>query len=236
MRRVVCCMIALLICISLAVPAFAATGTFVPSISYKDAPGVVVASLNLGGGTNNDVSSCVVVTSIPEAKDKTTDITQEERDTLLDVYKELSDGTMKLPDLPDGYVIRDLVDVSFEYEDCREKDDHGDKDQELKKPGVTLTVTFDLGVAGGDDVIVMTYNNGKWQPIVSVKNNGDGTVTCDFEDICPVAFAVKQSTVDKVPKTGDAFGQRLGLWIGVLAVSGVALAAIVVVAVRKKKH
>lgn len=239
MRRVVCCVIALLICVSLAVPAFAATGDFVPSISYKDGPDVMVASLDEGDGKKEDVTPCVVVTSIPEAKDKTTDITQEERDTLLDVYEELSDGIMTLPDLPDGYVIRDLVDVSFEHDDCREKEDHGHKDQKLKQPGVTLTLTFDLGVAKGVDVIVMTYIDGKWQPIESVKNNGDGTVTCVFEDICPVVFAVKQSSGgigSLIPKTGDAFGQNLGLWIGVLVASGVALAAVAVVAVRKKKH
>ena len=42
------------------------------------------------------------------------------------------------------------------------------------------------------EVAVFSYVDGEWIEAVSVTNNGDGTVTVVFEDICPVAFAVKE--------------------------------------------
>lgn len=231
MRKVICLISTLLICASLALPALAAGTTFVPSISYKDGPTIEDATLD-----GENVSGCVVVTSILEAKDKTTDITQEERDTLLEVYEKLSDGSMKLPGLPDDYVIRDLVDVSFEYNDCRVIEEHGHKDQVLKGDA-TLTVDFDLGIGKNTEVVVMIYVDGEWQIVKDVTNNGDGTITCVFDDICPVVFAVKQSDIKEglMPKTGDVFGQNLTLWIGVMAVSAVVLIAVVIVYRKKSK-
>lgn len=233
MRKAICLMIALLLCVSMTLPVFAAKTSFVPSITYKDGPGTGDVILDDNGNREN-VDDCVVVTSIGEAKKKSTDITQEERDELLDVYKKLSDGSMKLP-LDDDYVIRELVDVSFEYQDCRQDESHGHKDQKLKEPGVTLEMDFDLGVGKKTDVKVLVYIDGKWQPIKSVKNNGDGTITCVFEDICPVAFVVDADYYDESPKTGDQIGQNLGLWVGILAASAAALVAVVVISRKKTR-
>ena len=230
MRKVISCIVALLVCVSLAMPAFAAVGTFVPSISFKDGPEIVSATLD-----GESVDGCVIVTTISEAREKTTDITQDERDLLLEVYEGLNDGSVTPPELPEGYVIRDLVDASFEYTDCRTLEDHNHKDRRLEEKGVTLTVAFKLGVGKNVNVVVMTYIDGVWTEIESVTNNGDGTVTCVFEDICPVAFAVKQEGQNAVPSLGDTFGRYLPLWIGILVASAVALVAVVVIA-RKKKH
>ena len=52
-------------------------------------------------------------------------------------------------------------------------------------------ITFKMGVEADTDVIIMTCIDGKWEAIESVVNNGDGTVTGIFEDICPVAFVVQ---------------------------------------------
>ena len=226
MRRVICLIAAVLLCASLVGPAFAATGTFVPSISYKDGPEIEEAEMN-----GEDVEECLVVTSLTDAKNKTTDIYQEDRDLLLEVYEKLDDGSMKLPLENNNYVIRELVDVSFEKTLCVEVD-HAHKEW-LAEEGNTITIVFDLGVAKSTEVIVMAYVDGEWTAIKSVENNGDGTVTCVFEDICPVAFCVEASSVDAAPQTGDTVGQNLILWVLLMAAS---LVAIVILVVARRKQ
>lgn len=174
-----------------------------------------------------------MVTTIKQAKDKSTDISQEDRDLLLDVYEQLEEGTMTLPVEEDGYVIRELVDVSFEYEDCRQIEEHGHKDQHLKEEGVTLTVTFDLGVGTFEDVIILVYVDGEWVPVESVKNNGNGTVTAIFEDICPVAFVVKEKGNVQAPTTGDAMGNQLMLVMGMMVLSAAGVVALLTAKARK---
>lgn len=224
MKRFVCLLSVLLLCVTLACPAFAAD-TFVPSIGYKDGPDVENADL---GGT--DVHDCVVVTSIAQAEDKSTDITQAARDELLDVYAKLSDGSMKPP--VDGYVIRELVDVSFKLKNCVENEPHTHL-EELAKDGTTIKVTFDLGVAKSTNVVVKTYTNGTWEDVVGVTNNGDGTVTVEFEHFCPVAFCVEQGAEVPPSQTGDEAGQSMFLWIALMVLS---LAAIVVLVVLSRKR
>lgn len=224
MRKVLCLLLVLLTCTALASPAFAAEGTFVPSISYKDGPDLDKAELD-----GQAVDGCIVVTSIPEAKDKSTDIYQEDRDLLLEVYGDLTDGTMKLP-LEDNYVIRDLVDVSFRKSQCVEPG-HSHK-EDLAKEGTTITLTFDLGIKKGVEVAVLAYIDGEWVEARSVVNNGNGTVTCVLEDICPVAFCLEEDYNYKPPKTGDEIGRQLPLWIALMAGS---LAAIVVLVILYNK-
>lgn len=225
MRKFISLMVALLVCLSLACPAFAAGTTFVPSITYKDEPDIEDVEMD-----NENVGGCLVVSSISDAKNKSTDIYQEDRDLLLDVYDQLEDGSMKLP-LEKDYVIRELVDVSFKKTTCVEGE-HGHKEW-LAQDGNTISVTFDLGVARGTEVVVLVYIDGEWKPIESVVNNGDGTVTCVFEDICPVAFCVESDKPDVPAQTGDTMGQNLILWVVLMVAS---LAAIVVLMARRRKH
>lgn len=231
MKKIICLACVLMLCLSMSLTVFAATAEFVPSIAGKDGPGFSFAFM---GEVN--VGDCLVITSIKQAQDKSTDITQETRDKLLDVYAKLSDGSMTLP-IDEDYVIRELVDVNYKYEACGTQDDHGDKLKKLNDTDETLTVKFDLGISASTKVIVMTYKEGKWEDIKSVVNNGDGTVTCEFESLCPVAFAVKQSTTDVTPpQTGDQFGQFMPLWISLTVLSGAALAFLAVTAAKKKEQ
>lgn len=224
MRRMICLLGVLLVCATLVCPALAAD-TFVPSISYKDGPDVDGATMG-----NASVGDCVVVTSVAQAEDKSTDITQDARDLLLDVYKKLSDGSMKPP--VEGYVIRELVDVSFKQSACVENDAHNHA-EELAKDGTTIKVTFDLGVAKSTKVAVKTYTNGAWEDVVAVTNNGDGTVTVEFEHFCPVAFCVEQDAEVPPSQTGDEAGQNMFLWIALMVVS---LAAVVVLVILGRKR
>lgn len=221
-----------------------ATLNFVPSITYKDGLDITEAETNIEiiGGTSwgTGIDECVVVTSIAQAIDKSTDISQDDRDLLLEVYEALAKGEMELP-LKADYVIRDLVDISFEYDDCRCIEEHGHKDECLAEEGVTLTLTFAMDVPANAHVNVMAYVDGEWSAIKSVVNNGDGTVTCIFEDICPVAFVVNETsneaapdgTVQDGPYTGDVAGQHAWMWLVVMAVCVVGITVLLVVKRRK---
>lgn len=221
-----------------------ASANFVPSITYKDGLDVtdVESNIEIDGGNSwgSGIDECVVVTSIAQAIEKSTDISQDDRDLLLEVYEALAKGDMELP-LDGDYVIRDLVDISFEYEDCRCIEEHGHKDECLAQDGVTLTITFDMDVAANADVIVMAYVNGEWTAIKSVVNNGDGTVTCIFEDICPVAFVVNESVDEPAggnaevegPQTGDEIGQNAWMWLLAMGVCVIGIAVLLIV--KRKK-
>lgn len=223
MKKGIVAIALLAICLSLICPAFAAENAFVPSISYKDGPVIIGAKME-----TEDVASCLVVTSLKAATEKTTDISQEARDLLLDAYAKLESGEMKLP-LEEGYVIRELVDVSWKQTACvEEKHTH---DEDLKKEAVTVTIDLELGIDANTDLLVYAYRNGQWEPIESAKNNGDGTITCVFEHFCPVAFAVREQTGGS--ETGDTARGSLILW-GVLMV--VSLTAVVVLTINRKKH
>ena len=224
MKRTLLLILSVLLCTALVCPAGATENQFVPSITYKDGP--TIEKADLGG---DPVGSCLVVSSITDAREKTTDIYQEDRDLLLEVYEKLTDGTMKLP-LEGDYVIRELVDVSFRKTSCVENP-HPHR-EDLKKEGTVLTVDFDLGVPKDIPVAVLTYIDGEWKPVEKVVNNGDGTVTVVFEDICPVAFCVDPFDVSLPPKTGDEARRELILWTGALILSAAAIP--VLLYLRKK--
>lgn len=213
----------LAICLSLICPVFAAEDTFVPSISYKDGPEIIDAELE-----QDEVEACLVITSLKGAAEKSTDISQETRDLLLEAYEKLNSGEVKLPG-SEGFVIRELVDVSWKQIACvEEKHTH---EEDLEKENVTVTIDLEMGLDANTDILVYAYHDGQWELIESAKNNGDGTVTCVFEHFCPVAFAVREQTGGS--DTGDTARGSLILWGVLMAVS---LMAIVVLAISRKKH
>lgn len=235
MKKLIAFVTVMLICVTLACPAFAAENEFVPSISYKDEPVIVPVEDENGDpaigvirDSSGDIISyiyedCLVVTSIANAK-TSTEIPEDARELLLSVYEQLTNGTMTLP-YPDGatnMVIRDLYDASFL---CTEHPEM------LKQEGVTLDITFDLGISADTELVVMTYIDGKWAPIVNVLNNGDGTVTCTFEDICPIAFSVRSAEIKPPVQTGDYID--LAPWFILMAVSAAALVVLLVANRRK---
>ncbi len=230
MKRILSLIVALTLCVSM-LASFAYAEEFVPSIGDKDHPEIVPVEGDVigqiiadGDQVVSDVDSgCLVVTPVSEAN-TSTEIPEDARDTLLEVYEELSNGSMELPydsslD-PDDMVIRDLFDLSFLCEDH----------PEMLANGGILKITFDLGVAAGDTVVAMVYVDGEWITVELV-NNGDGTVTCFFEQICPVAFSVKQT--ETPPQTGDYSGNSILLWA--LLMVGSVVAFVVCLAIYRKK-
>lgn len=227
MKKVISFVTALLICVSLA-SSVLAEDTFVPSVSAKGAPEVVTVKDNNGkdvagvikdatGKTTGYVEAGkLTVTSAAEAN-ASTEISTEAKAALLDVYEKLSKGTMELP-YGDGVdadkmVIKDLFDVTCDVE----TEDN-------------IELTFDINVASSAKVVVMTYKNNTWNEIVSVKNNGDGTITCVFEHFCPVAIAIPADANKAPSETGD--NSDLVLWTVLLAAS--AAAVVVLVTVRRR--
>lgn len=225
MKRMICLLIVVLLCMMTATPAFAAKDEFVPSISYKDGPEIESTVLD-----GEDVGTCLVVTSIREAEEKTTDILQEERDLLLEIYEQLLKDQMNLP-VDEGYIVRELVDVSFTVEDCI-KENHG-HEEKMEEENTQITIVFDLGVGAATDVEVFYYSDGKWYPAQSVTNNGDGTVTVVLESLGVLAFCVDPDDEAAPPATGDLAMGELMLWGGVLVASGVLL--VVLLTRRGKK-
>jgi len=235
MKKVICLLIAMMLCFSLACPALAAEG-FVPSISEKDEPSIVPPAGNKdaigiirdeeGNIIDYVTADCLVITPLSKVT-TSNEIPAEAKELLLAVYKALSDGTMKLPydklglD-PEKQVIRDLLDITWL---CTEHPEM------LEPEGIVLELIFDLGVSASESIVVMTYKNGEWNPIAEVTNNGDGTVTCVFEHLCPVAFSVVDPSDATPPATGDT--SDIMLW-SVLALASAAGIVVILASQRKR--
>ncbi len=223
MKKILSAVIALVMVCSLACAAFAAGDLFVPSITAKNAPELIKAQIVEGQKAEDVTGICLLITAVADVEEETR-LPEAAKTTLLDVYNKLNDGTMKLPTekLKKGLrheevVIRDLVDVSLI---CKEDPSHI---QRLAN-GAKLVITFAMkGLKETDAIHVMSYKNNEWNPIDKVVNNGDGTVTCTFTHLCPVAFIVDKD----LSETGDMFKSELLLWSFVMAASAVALVVVV---------
>lgn len=218
MKKMICLLTALLLCMMTVVPAFAAEDDFVPSIEIKDSPDVEDAVV---GGES--VAATMVVTSVLQALEQSTGISQEERDHLLEVYEAINNDKVQPPVTDENYVITALVDVSFVGTDLEETLEAG-------KAGVT--VTFDLGVQAVTTVEVFSYVDGKWYQASHVVNNGDGTVTVILDYLGVVAFCMDSDAEITPPATGDLAMGDIALWGGMLLVSGAML--VFVVLMRRK--
>lgn len=245
MKKIVCLMTVLLLCVSLVVPAFAAEDDFVPSIAYKPDPEVVpvvdengeehigVILDNEGEVVEYVDHGCLMVTPIADVWDEEIEVSTDVEELLVLVYNGLGDGSLNIPyeelevaDLDvDNMVIRDLFDARWICEE------HG---KMVEAEGVTFEITFDLGVVADAQIYVMTYDEDtkEWSPIVKTVNNGDGTVTCTFEHLCAVAFSMPIAATnvpsDEVPT------HNVLPWIIVLLLAVVGVVVILVTKNKKK--
>ena len=238
MKKIIALTMALVLCCVMVSPVMATE--FVSSITDKGAPelvttvdedgNVVIGQLvdedgNVVGVLHED---CLVVTALYEVHFSDL-IPEEAKELLLHVYQELKVDDMVIPyekfnaNLnPDNMVIRDLFDVSWLCLDHPEV---------VAPKGVSVKLTFKLGVSADTDVYVASYKNDHWNPIIDSVNNGDGTLTCVFEDFCPVSFSVAMGSDTPPSQTGDT--ADLTLWIVLMAVSAVALGAVLVMGKKK---
>lgn len=215
MKKLISLMLAIVLCVALAAPAFAAD-EFVPSVSYKLEPRLISGF----GANNEDVLGCLEITAIAEALDLNSDVRENIREDLVAAYDKIINGEIEFPYDTKKFVIRDLIDITFDKEIC-EANGH----QHLP-----MKLTFDLGVGADALVQAYTYKNEKLDAVKEVTNNGDGTVTCVFEHLCPVLFVVNRTTADGTPNTGD--NSAIGLYVAMMALSLCAGAALL--SLRKK--
>ena len=235
MKRVFAVLIVLAMSFAVMGTAFAAETEFVPSIGYKPAPEIIAVEIvDEEGNVIEEVPlEHLLITSVSESADSE-EIPPEAKEMLLYVYEQLTTGAMTLPAeklsdklSPEELTVRDLFDLSWICPE--EAPTHEDR---VEPEGARLRVTFDLNLAADARLFTMTYKDGEWNPIVSVTNNGDGTVTCVFEHLCPVAFIYGEDL--DVPSTGFQFNSEMMLWLSVMVVSSVGLVA--VVALHRKKE
>lgn len=227
MKKVIALLMVLVLCVSLAAPALASE--FVPSISYKDHPEIVVTPNGGGGyiigGGGEIIGEVPFEDLIIIPVSKTEDFEEDfpgECDELEDMYQKLVSGKTKLPyelvdeDIdPDTMVIRDLFYVLM-------VDENGRKDLE---EGTKLQITLDPDVDAATSLVVMVYYDNAWHP-AKVTNNGDGTVTLVLEHLGIVSFSVPDGSAKPPVQTGDP--TDVMLWVVLLAVSTLALTGIVI--------
>lgn len=242
MRKIICLFIALVMCLSIAVPALAADSGFVPSITYKPDPEIITVKDEKGDDAvaviRNDKGEvvdyvdhgCFKITPIAHIWDEEIEVPEYIEKLLTSVYDGLNDGTLtinydafnsnlKASDM----VIRDLFDIRWYCDEHRAL---------LEQEGNTLDIIFDLGVVSEAQIFVATFdeNTKEWSPIVKTVNNGDGTVTCTFEHFCAVSFSMPLAGT--VVPVDDAQPANLLLWIIILLL---AVAVFVTVLIIKNK-
>lgn len=227
MKKMLCLIAVLALAMTVFVPAFAAEDDFVPSVSYKDGPVIDDAVMEGGQVDAGKMEECLVITSLKGAAEKTTDISQEDRDLLLDVYAQIVKGEMTLP-MPEDYIVRELVDISWEEIGCVGSE-HPHED-ELQKEGVVVKIHFDMDIKPEDELKVYAYRDGQWDEVQILELTDDGDAICLFEHFCPVAFCVKNEK--NIDPTGDLSAESLLLWFVMLSVS---TAAVVVMVVNRRK-
>lgn len=217
MKKFISILLAMVTLLSFSFSVMAADSDFVPSITNKGAPEFavtidedgkeVIGYLRQDDGTviAIEYKDHVVITSVSDA-DSSDDIPEDAKKILKDVYEDLCKDDTKLSDLcpdlndlvssklgdnktADDLVIRDLFDITALCDDLKTK---------LPIDGIVVDFIFKVALDSDAFIAAMVYVDGTWKLVPTV-NNGDGTITCTFEDICPVAFLVPaDSTTDGV--------------------------------------
>ena len=213
MKRITAILTALMLIVTLAMPAFAEG--YVESITAKPAPGVVGEGNVIGHVVDEDGNIIadihdgdIVITPITE-KDKLSD---EDRDNLEKALKEITDGTAQLPEeikdlLGENPVAKDLFDVTAVAEDIIK----------YLEEGHAIKLTFDANVGEGEAVDVAAYIDGTWLAAIECINNGDGTITVVLPGLCPVGIFVKgeevvapEATTEPTTPTDPVVGEPEG--------------------------
>ena len=244
MRKIICLLIALVMCLSIAAPAFAADNGFVPSITYKPEPEIITVKDEKGedavGVIRNDKGEivdyvdhgCFRITPIAHVWDPEIEVPDYIEELLLFVYEGLNDESLTIPyekfnaNLnPDDMVIRDLFDIRWFCDEHRAL---------LEQKGNSLDIIFDLGVVSDAQIFVASYDEAtkEWTPIVKTVNNGDGTVTCTFEHFCAMSFSMPLAGTSA--PVDNAQPANLLLWIIILVLAVAAFVTVVIIKNRKK--
>ena len=246
MKKIICLFVALVVCLSIAVPVFAAdTNGFVPSITYKPEPEIVPVKDENGQehlGVIRDKDGqiisyvddgCFRVTPIAHVWDPEIEVPEYIEELLTYVYEGLNKGELEInydafnADLDsNNMVIRDLFDIRWFCEEHLA--------MHLKEDN-TIDIIFDLGVVADAEIFVATFNEDtkEWSPIVKTVNNGDGTVTCTFQHFCAISFSMPMTARVVATEATTSAATNLLPWILILLLAVVAFVVIIIVKNKK---
>lgn len=246
MRKIICLLVVLVLCLSIAAPVYASEEGFVPSITYKPNPEIVPVEGEDGeefAGVIRDKDGkiidrvghgCLKITPIAHVWDEEIEVPKVIEDLLTYVYDSLNSGDMKIPyekheaDLKaSNMVIRDLFDARWVCEEHRAM---------IEGEGIIFEITFDLGVVEDAQIYAMTFDEEteEWEPIVETVNNGDGTVTCKFEHLCAVEFSMPVAAAS-VPSETVPGAPNVAPWIILLILAVIAAVVVIAVIAKNKK-
>ena len=251
MRKVFCLLTALMLCLTLTVPAFAADAVYVPSITAKPAPELNTTVQDDAGRpviqVKNEEKEVVhsspvenlVITSVAEVMaEEYVRISEEAQNTLKEAFEVLeTKGAETFAEIPElvqqaqeanvkveNLVVVDLFDVTILNEEL---------EKYLNVEGHTVELTFARDIPADQQVYVMVFKENKWQLIENVVNNGDGTITCTFEHFCPVAILTVPPVIaeETEPVEVPAAQTSFPWWIVLV----VAVAVILLLVIKGKK-
>ena len=244
MKKIICLLIALVLCLSVAAPVFAADNGFVPSITYKPNPEIVPVKDENGeehlgvirDGEGNILDyvdhGCFRITPIAHVWDPEIEVPEYIEELLIYVYEGLNKGELVIDyekfaaDLnPADMVIRDLFDLRWFCEE---------HDTMLRNEDNHVELIFDLGVVADAEIYVATFDEEtkEWTPIVKTVNNGDGTVTCTFAHFCAISFSMPMAGTNA--PVDDVQTPNVLPWIIIIIATLVAIIVILVINNKKK--
>ena len=210
MKKVVSLVVAVVLCMMLAVPAFATTVGFVPSITAKPAPGLVgTTNLQVKDESGKVVFTApvvdLVITPVADVQKEDADyqVPEEVAQQLRDLYAQMTETTFnvteEVPELEtylesqgldaavaENMVVTSLFDITVLSDDLKDY---------LSVEGNTIDLTFEADIPEDHTPVVMVYVEGKWEVLEGVTVNNDGTITCNFADVGPVSILMVPNTV-----------------------------------------
>ena len=220
---------------------YGSDGTF--EIQMIDGELYAVGTIHAGSEEHDH--ACLVITPLSEVS-TSTDIPEDAKELLLWIYDQIKTQGMDFFSDCEGLqdvitaalgegasvqdlVVKDLFDVSVLCDPLEEY---------LEPEGTTICLDFDLDLAPGSFVTVLTYKGDQWRMIEDVTLEADGSVTCTtYENFCPVAILVSETeradgAVVEPVDTSDS--SQIVLWSALAAASLLAILACVL-GLRKRK-
>jgi len=224
MKKILAFVLVLGLLFSMSVPALAVG--FVQSPSNNDAPILIEEE------TKNEDEDCLAYLEItpyserdtlpPEIRQKLEAAYQEilNSSSIANLSKELSDYCKQKNINDKDLAVSDLFDIS--YYGCIDHDDHGN-----------FIITFKAETLNNFVALLHLSDNG-WEMIESAEVVNNGTaLKFKIDDFSPFAIVVDTSVGGNAPLTG--YDYNIIIWSAVLAVSLIAMTAVLIVLFKRKR-
>lgn len=222
MKKVICFLLVVVMCFALAAPAFATEIDFVPSITAKPAPevntntnddngNVVIEVKNESGETvhSSGIENLLITPVADVMSGANTGLSAEAEATLKETFEALNAEGVKLSEVMpelipvaeamgmtaedvDNMVVTALFDLTILDENL---------ETYLEEEGNTIELTLAADIPEGYTAQVMVLVDGEWKAVENVVVNPDGTITCEFAFVGPVAILTAPIVEEEVAET-----------------------------------